>query len=96
MSNFNYWPHVWHLCGLTDAGKREKIQERVLCFVFIDSLSSYVNLMRQAKKLALCLSRLKELSIAVHKIITQQSPSFLTNLYARKDAQNNVGDNKTA
>ena len=41
ISNFNYCPIVWHLCGKVNTSKMERIQERALRFVFNDLTSSY-------------------------------------------------------
>ena len=93
LSNFNYCPLVWHLCGPTDTSKMEKIQERALRFVYNDSLSSYATLLQHAKKPSLYLSRLRKLSLEVHKILTHQSPSFLNDLFVMKDSAYNLRDN---
>ena len=94
LSNFNYFPLVWHLCGPSDTSKMEKIQERALRFVFNDTISSYSNLLQRSKKPSLLLSRLRKISIEVHKILAQESPSFLNNLYVRKDTIYNLRDNE--
>ena len=40
-SNFNYCPLVWHFCSKSSTDKMEKLQHRVLRFVFNDFSSSY-------------------------------------------------------
>ena len=84
LSNFNYCPLVWHLCGKSDTAKMEKIQERALRFVFNDLSSSYSDLLRRSSKPSLLLSRLRKLSIEVYKITTLSGPSFLHDLYQKK------------
>ena len=74
--------------------KWKKIQERALRFVFNDSSSSYSNLLQRAKKSSLFLSRLRKLSIEVYKILAQESPSFLNNLFIKKDTNYNLRDNE--
>ena len=92
LANFNYCPLVWHLCGQTDTRKMEKVQERALRFVFNDHVSSYSSLLQKAKKPSLYLNRLRKLSIEVHKVLNQVSPSFLNELYVAKETNYDLRD----
>ena len=49
MSNFNYFPIVWHFYGETNARKIEKFQERVLRFIYEDYSSSYEDLLNKSR-----------------------------------------------
>ena len=93
LSNFNYCPLVWHLCNQADTAKMEKLQERALCFVSNDHVSTYSNLLQRAKMPSLYLSRLRKLSIEVYKILTQNSQNFLTDLFERKETPYILRDN---
>ena len=53
-SNFNYCPHVWHFCGVSNSNKMEKIQEeRCLRIVYKDYDSSYDRLLEMANTTSL-------------------------------------------
>ena len=93
LSNFNYCPLVWHLCGQTDTNKMEKIQERALRFVLNDHNSSYSDLLQRANKPSLYLSRLRKLSIEVYKIITHNGPNFLESLFESYETPYNLRNN---
>ena len=93
LSNFNYCPLVWHLCGPTLSLKTEKTQERALRFVYNDPVSAYPNLLERAKKPSLYLSRIRTLSIEVYKILSNLSPSFLNDMYVRKETTFDLRDN---
>ena len=93
LSNFNYCPLVWHLCGQTDTNKMEKIQERALRFVLNDHNSTYSDLLQRANKPSLYLSRLRKLSIEVYKIITHNGPIFLESLFESYETPYNLRDN---
>jgi hypothetical protein len=45
MSNFSYYPLIWHFCTEQNSPKIEKIQERPLQFIYNDSDSSYETLL---------------------------------------------------
>ena len=70
----------------------EKVQERALRFVFNDHVSSYSSLLQKAKKPSLYLNRLRKLSIEVHKVLNQVSPSFLNELYVAKETNYDLRD----
>ena len=93
LSNFNYCPLVWHLCGPTLSFKMEKTQERALRFVYNDPVSAYPNLLIRAKKPSLYLSRIRTLSIEVYKILNNISPPFLNDTYVKKETNYDLRDN---
>ena len=45
LSNFNYCPIVWHFCGNGDMHKIEKLNERVIRFMYNDYTSDYLTLL---------------------------------------------------
>ena len=92
MSNFNYCPLAWHLCGPKNTDKMEKIQERALRFVYNDHTSSYAELLTHAKRPSLYLSRLRKLSIEVYKIVSKECPDFLHDMFMTKEITYNLRD----
>ncbi len=59
LSNCNYCPIVWHICGKVNTKKMEKIQERALHFMFNDKKSSYSSLLVKCGYNALLIRRIK-------------------------------------
>ncbi len=50
LSNFNYCPVVWMLCGQGNVHTMEHIQLKVLRFVFSDFTSSYAELLKKSEQ----------------------------------------------
>ncbi len=53
LSNFNYCPLVWHLCGIQNAINMEKIQEAALRFVYEDYESTY-DILHKKRETMIC------------------------------------------
>ena len=87
LSNFNYCPLVWHFCGEVNTSKIEKIQERALRFVYLDTTSSYEDLLMKANLPSLKIRRMRELAMAAFKIIHKddKTPSYLHNLITMRN-----------
>ena len=68
-SNFNYASSVWHLCGIGNTRRIEKLQERALRIIFKDYNSRYTNFLRDTNLPTLYLERKRKLLIMVFKII---------------------------
>jgi hypothetical protein len=84
MSNLNYCPAVWHLCGLQNTRKIEKIQYRALKFVFSDYTSSYDDLLERAKMPSLELRRMRTIAIEVYKAYNKLGPGYMSDLFTRQ------------
>ena len=67
-SNFNYASSVWHLCGIGNTRRIEKLQERSLRIIFKDYSSIYSNLLRDTNLSTLYLERTRKLLSMVFKI----------------------------
>ena len=46
-SNLNHCPITWIFCGLQNVTKLEELQERILRVVFMDNISSYMDLLKR-------------------------------------------------
>ena len=90
MSNLNYCPAVWHLCGVQNTKKIEKIQFRALKFVFSDYTSSYDDLLDRAKMPSLELRRLRTIAIEVYKAYNNLSPGYISELFIRQTSGYNL------
>ena len=62
MSNFNYCSLVWHVCGVKNTRKLEKLQERALRFVYLDKVSSYDHLLTKTNLTTLHLLKAEDAS----------------------------------
>jgi len=81
MSNLNYCPAVWHLCGRQNTKKLEKIQFRALKFVFGDYQASYSDLLKRSNLPTLELSRLRTIAVEVFKAYRNLSPRFISDKF---------------
>jgi hypothetical protein len=79
-SNFNFCPLSWHFCSETNTKKIEKIQERVLRFVYQDYEESYENLLIKAKMPTQHIRRIRTMALEAFKISSGLAPPVLSNL----------------
>ena len=83
-SNFCYSPVTWIFCGKGNALKLEKLQERALKCVFMNSKLSYHELLEKGNFLPLSIYRLKFLAIEVFKCINDMNPVYINELFQMK------------
>ncbi len=69
LSNFNYCPVVWKLCGQGNVKKMEHIQLKALRFVFDDFTSSYAELLKKSEQPSISIHLIRSLAIEVYKCI---------------------------
>ncbi len=69
LSNFNYCPVVWMLCGQGNVKKMEHIQLKALRFVFNDFTLSYVELLTKSERPSISIHLIRSLAIEVYKCI---------------------------
>ena len=89
MSNFNYCSLVWHACGVKNTRKLEKLQERAFRFVYLDKVSSYVDLLTKANLTTLHLGRLKMLATEVYQSVHKLNPPYIQDIYKTKTTVTN-------
>ena len=92
LSNFNHCPIVWHFCSKGDCIKMEKIQERALRFLFNDKKSSYSDLLEKADMDMLQFRRLKTIACEVFKSVNDLNPSFMKDMFIKKEISYNFRD----
>ena len=76
---------VWHFCKISDIKKIENIQKRDLRYIIKDYSSTYTELRNMACKPLLCVYRIKLIIIEIFKIIHKIGPTYLLELFARKE-----------
>ncbi len=81
LSNFNFCPLVWHICGMSATKKIDKIQKRALRFVFDDFTSDYRTLLAKAHTNTLFISRLKYIAVEVYKCVNDINVSFMNDVF---------------
>ena len=84
MSNFNFFPLVWHFCGEVNTKKIEKIQERALRFLYQDYNSFYDTLLGKSKLPSLKVIRLRAIALEAFKILNNQTPVYLSDILTYK------------
>ncbi len=62
LSNFNYCPVVWMLCGQCNVKKMEHIQLKALRFVFNDFTSSYAELLKKCEQQSISIHLIRSLA----------------------------------
>ena len=91
-SNFSYCPVSWMFCGKTNLNKLEKLQEKALRFVFLDTTSSYDSLLKRGNFLPLSVHRIRCLGIEVYKCYRGLNPDYLNNLFKQSSTKYNMRD----
>ena len=89
-SNFNYCPLIWHFTSANSIKMIEKVQERLLRFLYNDLYSSYDDLLRLDGKTTMLVSRLKTLCIEVYKTINFENPSYMNSIFKKSNYRSSL------
>ena len=92
LSTFNYCPTVWMFCGIGNAQKLDKLQERALRFVFKDMTSSYEILLKKACTLSLEMSRIYFAVLEVYRCYYNMAPKYMQDLFTHKENTDRLRD----
>ena len=76
LSNFNYCPLVWHICGIKHTQKLNNIQERGLRIILNDYQSDNKALKESSVRELMYISRLKQLACFVYKSYNNTGPGL--------------------
>ncbi len=87
LSNFNYCPVVWMLCGQGNVKKMEPIQLKALFFFFNDFTLSYAELLTKSKLPSISIHLIRSLAIEVYKCINEIAPEYLCTLLSFNKGQ---------
>ena len=80
-------PLAWHFCSKANTVKLEKIQERVLRFIYEDYNSTYGELLHIAKVPSLRIRRMRVMALECSKILYRLSPPCLNDLVVLKNSK---------
>ena len=89
-SNFNYCPLVWNFSSAKSLQEIEKIQERVLRFLYNDHSSSCDALLVKSGRCYMHVSRLRSLCIEIYKTIKDLNSTFMKDLFEFKSSTNST------
>ena len=81
---------TWHFCQASDKRKLEHIQERGLGAVFIDSKSTYEQLLKKADLKSLYERRLQDIACMMFKVRHDLCPPTVKNLFSLKSSTYNL------
>ena len=79
-------------CGRRNVIKLEKLQERALRFVFMDSDSSYTDLLKRGNFLSLSAYKIRNLAMEMFKCFHGMNPMYLNNLFCKQEIKYNLRD----
>ncbi len=83
LSNFNYCPVVWMLCGQGNVKKMEHIQLKALLFVFNNFTSSYAELLIKSEQPSISIHLIRSLAIEVYQCINEIAPEYICTLLTK-------------
>ena len=92
-SNFNYCPVVWMFTGKTNLGKLEKTNKRALRYVVNDNDAEYEVMCQELKVLNIHRQCIKSVALQMYKIKNQMVPSYVEELFTRKESHYSIRDN---
>ena len=90
ISYFRYSPLTWIFCGKTANNEINRVHKRALRILLRDYDGSFDELLVENKEKTIDLCNLHMLMIKVYKSLNHQNPSFLWELFARKEINYNL------
>ena len=90
ISNFRYSPLIWMFCGKTANNEINRVHKRALRIVLRDYDASFDELLAENEEKTIHVWSLQMLMIEVYKSLNHQNPSFLWELFARKEIHYNL------
>ena len=77
VSNFQYFPLVWHFSSEKSINKIEQVKKRALKFLLNEPNLSYHELLTKAKRPTMKVDRLRTLCTEINKTIKDINPSYM-------------------
>ena len=88
--NFRYSPLIWMFCGKTANVEINRAHKRPFCIVLGDYDTSFDELLVENEEKTNHFRNLQMLMVEIYKSLNHQNPSFLWELFARKDINYNL------
>ena len=77
LTNFNYCPLMWMLCGKTTNDKVNSVHKRALGVLLNDYTSSFEELLHRKEEVTIHRKNFQKLMLEIYRCMTSASPSFL-------------------
>ena len=90
MSNFRYCPLIWMFCGRTANNEINRVHKRALRILLKDYDASFDELLIRNDEKTVHVQNLQKLMIEVYKSLNHENPSFLWDLFTRKEINYNL------
>ena len=90
MSQFNYCPFIWMFCGKVANNELNRTHKRALRILFNDYTSTFNELLHRGNECTIHQKNLQKLMLEVYNSLTQQNPSFLWDMFHKKDNNYNL------
>ena len=94
ISNFNYCPVVWIFSTAKSLSKIERLQKRLLRFVYNNDSISYKDLLEKAKKVQMSVNWLRILYVDLYNTVNELNPEFMNNIFKVKENKRLVTEKK--
>ena len=90
MSQFNYCRLIWMFCGKVANNDLNRTHKRALRILLNDYTSTYNELLHRVNECTIHQKNLQKLMLEVYNSLTQQNPSFLWDMFHKKDNKYNL------
>ena len=90
ISNFRYCPLIWMYCGRTANKEINSVHKQAPCILLKDFHASFDELLIRNEDKPGHVQNLQKLMIEVYKSLNHENPSFLWDLFTRKDINYNL------
>ena len=90
MSNFRYCPIIWMFCGRTANKEINRVHKRALRILLKDFDASFDDLLIRNEEKTVHVQNLQKLMIEVYRSLSHENPSFLWDLFTRKENNYNL------
>ena len=90
MTNFRYCPLIWMFCGRTANKEINRVHKRALRILLKDFDASFDDLLIRNEEKTVHVQNLQKLMIEVYKSLNHENPSFLWDLFTRKEINYNL------
>ena len=91
MFQFNYCPLIWMFSGNVANNDLHRTHKRALRTLFNDYTSTFNELLHRGNECTIHQKNLQKSMLEIYNSLTQQNPSFLWNMFHKKDNKYNFG-----
>ena len=81
ISNFDYFSLVWYFLRAKQLQKIEKMQERILRFLYDDYVSDYLKLLKASVSVSMKVRRMRYLCVEIYKTLNDLNPGYMKDIF---------------